>query len=119
MDSPIVVSLAISVIGMTLLFLALLLFYFMLTLLAWLARERSAPERLAASPEAGSVAHEEELLQAAVLGVALARAYAQARAEPDQDAPHRDPVDARRASPWWALHHAGRLSPGSPSRRPT
>ena len=120
MDSPITVSLVISVIGMTLLFLTLLLFYFLLTLLGLASREQPAIEEPRATPESGSATFEEGRSQAAVLGVALARVEAQSGPAPGRSAPRGGGrSDPRRSSPWWDLHHARRLESSSRPRRST
>jgi Na+-transporting methylmalonyl-CoA/oxaloacetate decarboxylase gamma subunit len=117
MDSPLVVSLVISVIGMTLLFLTLLLFYFLIVLLGSVSGEQPPVGEPRVPPESGSATFEEERLQAAVLGVSLARAETQSGPAPGRSAPRGGPSGPQRSSPWWDLHHARRLSPSARPRR--
>ena len=117
MDSPIVVSLVISGIGMTLLFLALLLFYFLLILLAKVVREKRSPEEPVGVTESAAIHEVGARERAAILGVALARASVQAGVAPIASALPGDSSDPGRGSPWWDLHHTQRLLRVRPSRR--
>ena len=117
MDSPIVVSLVISGIGMTLLFLALLLFYFLLTLLTKAVREKRSLEQPILMTESAAIPEVGARERAAILGVALARASVQAGVGPAAGALPGDSSVPGRGSPWWDLHHTRRLVRGGPSRR--
>lgn len=111
MENPILAALAISLLGMPLLFLALGLFYGLLTLLTSTVRDRAAQPAAQPAPEAADEAHEPRL-RAAALAVALARA----RAEPPGTIGELS-AEATPLSAWWALHHGRKLAPGADPRR--
>ena len=103
MDNPLVVALGITVVGMTLLFLALVLFYGLLSLLTTVFEKR-APQPQAAAPaeeaKAESETHLPTAAPAAAIAVALARAQVQAPAPQGLTDTGGDSL-----SPWWSLHH--------------
>lgn len=114
MDDPIVASLAITLIGMPLLFLALGFFYLMLSLMT--ARIKARP--LLTTESAGQVvdASEEdgEMLRAAAMAVALARA----EAEQGLVLSGLDEATAGEVtSAWWMLHHQRQLALNPNTRR--
>jgi hypothetical protein len=109
------VALAITAIGMTLLFLTLAFFYGLLSLMASVIEDRrsernSVPVTLPAGQD------EEAALRAAAIAVALARASAEASIVSTGAPGQAEPAPG--ASPWWALHHQRSLGPNLPSRRP-
>ena len=103
-------ALAITAIGMTLLFLTLAFFYGLLSAMArFIEDKRSGSSSVeTVAPDAGDA---EAPLRAAAIAVALARAGAEERAV-SRGAPSPGP------SPWWAAHHQRRLDPNPPVRRP-
>ena len=101
MDNSLIIALGITVVGMTLLFLALGLFYGMLTLLTAVFGDRSPrPQAQAADEQApDNLALESNmLLQAAAIAVALARAQGPTTMEALV-------ASDETLSPWWSLHH--------------
>jgi hypothetical protein len=105
MNTPIVVSLVVSGIGMLMLFVALAVLYGLMVLMTRVTgthppvQDRPEPQKM------GS-----ERRQAAVIGVALARA--------EQDLRPTGATEAREtASAWRALHHQRRLTRNTPTRR--
>ncbi|MBN1661139.1 MAG: hypothetical protein JXA93_22295 [Anaerolineae bacterium] len=120
MENTLPMALGITALGMTLLFLALGLFYGLLALLTRVVRDRdgadqtsgdvAAADTLAALRDDAGTAR----LRAAVAAVALARAEAEVGAGVVGDPRERD-VPA--VGGWWALHHGRRLAaPPSPWR---
>lgn len=122
MDNPLIVALAITLAGMTLLFLALAFFYGLLSLIAAAlhdgagtpgvakAEEQAAPDEaeLPAPPAERELMH-----RAAAIAVALARAEGEARPAPLPAGPAGESL-----SPWWSMHQGSRLTAGSsPWRR--
>ena len=122
MDNPLLVALAITVAGMTLLFLALAFFYGLLSLISRAlhdgnetpgtakAEEQAAPDeaQLPAPPAERELMH-----RAAAIAVALARAEGEARPAPVPAGVSGEPL-----SPWWSMHQGSRLAAGSsPWRR--
>ena len=117
MDNPLVTVLVISVIGMSLLFLSLVLFYGIISLLTAVTRERSsAPPGSADGAEVRKDAPAERALRAAAVAIALARAQARGAGKA------RDfltPASADRdVTSWWSLHHQHRLVRKGKTRRP-
>jgi hypothetical protein len=113
------IALAITAIGMTLLFLTLALFYGLLTLLTAAIRDGAgveAPDVVADQPPAKPVpdgGEADDLRRAAAIAVALAWAEADAGAA----APRAEQPDEGPASAWWALHHGQRLARRNSTRR--
>jgi hypothetical protein len=114
MEEPLPTALVISAIGMTLLFLSLVLFYGMLSLLTSVTQER-APA--GASAEAGPEGEPEPMLRAAAIAVAMARAEAEARPSPVDSPAPVEVADRGQISPWWALHHQRQVTPHPNARR--
>jgi hypothetical protein len=108
-------ALAITAIGMTLLFLTLAFFYGLLSAMARFIEDRrpGSSDDAVVAPDAGDA---EAALRAAAIAVALARAGAEGRAV-SRGAP-RQAVPSPGPSPWWAAHHQRRLDPNPPIRRP-
>jgi hypothetical protein len=117
LNQDLVAALVISAIGITLLFLALLLFYGLLALLTSVFKGQPSADgggAATAIPEPEGAATR---LLAAAIGVALARAVA-------EQSPSLDPISDREAaagidsiSPWWALHHQRQVTQKPGSRR--
>ena len=100
-------TLLISAVGMTLLFLALLLLTGLMFLLTAVTRERAEKPAATPSPESGP-----DVLQAraAVIAVALARA--------EQESSLAAPTATEEStSAWRALHQQRQLNPSMPARR--
>ena len=120
MDETLLLALLISVIGMTLLFLALGFFYALLSLITKIFRDRdSAAEPteeeqvLTAAPASAPG----EVLRAAAIAVALARAQAE---ENDRFGGVPQPGETTagpEVSPWWALHHQRQVASHPKARR--
>lgn len=122
MVSSLGISLIITAIGMTLLFLSLVLFYGMLSLLTAFIKDKPTPptqhvvERNEGSTEKDRSRREESVLRAAAVAVALARA----ETEQSSKFPAEITTEAstrQQASPWWSLHHQRQLTPYPNPRR--
>ena len=112
MENPLTTSLVISAIGMSLLFLSLVLFYGILSLLTAITRERAKEAEL---QEPEEHAPEHRALQAAAIAIALARIdTAQGPGSAAQHAAAS--AGAPDATSWWAVHHQQRLA-GEKRRR--
>jgi Na+-transporting methylmalonyl-CoA/oxaloacetate decarboxylase gamma subunit len=114
MEEPLSVALLISAIGMTLLFLSLVLFYGMLSLLTSITRERAAA---GASSEAEPVGEAETMLRAAAIAVAMARAEAEPGLSPAASPATEGIAGRGQISPWWTLHHQRDMIPHPKARR--
>jgi hypothetical protein len=117
LDQDLIAALVISAVGITLLFLALALFYGLLVLLAVVFKGQASagvggPEPAGPEPERADA-----MLQAAAIGVALARADAE-RASSREFVPCGEATaGSPSVSPWWALHHQRQVTEKSGSRR--
>jgi Na+-transporting methylmalonyl-CoA/oxaloacetate decarboxylase gamma subunit len=116
MEEPLPVALVISAIGMTLLFLSLILFYGMLSLLMSVTRERATS---GAAPEAEPAGAPETMLRAAAIAIAVAIARAEAEPGPSLvDLAATAGIAGRgQVSPWWTLHHQRQMIPHPKARR--
>jgi len=114
MEEPLPVALVISAIGMTLLFLSLILFYGMLSLLMSVTRERATS---GVSPEAEPAGAPETMLRAAAIAVALARAEAEPGPSLADLAATAGTAGRGQVSPWWTLHHQRQMIPHPKARR--
>lgn len=112
MNEPLVMALGITVVGMTLLFLTLLLFYGLLSLLTVVFKAPAPAGGEAVSGSGGGPAGEEPMLRAAAIAVALARTEAE-RAS----LPALLPEEGENVSPWWVLHQQRQLTRGAGRRR--
>lgn len=109
MASSLVTALVITIIGMTLLFLTLALFYGLLSLMMAPIKDRPASaDSLEAKGEYVKGEEERDREEAAAIAVALARAeaeqeagYAAARITTVPDGV----ATGQQVSSWWALHH--------------
>ena len=120
MENSLVVSLAVTGIGMLALFLALALLYGMMYGMTALIRERPKSgdgERASMGGGNKEAAEEDGVMQrrAAAIAVALARAECELCATGLPGA--EDSASPRAPSPWWALHHSRQLAPHLPTRR--
>lgn len=102
MSNSLVTALAITAIGMTLLFLSLAFFYGLLTLMASAIPDRRPAKDPVGAPEAAVPVDDEAPLRAAAIAVAMARAEAERLSI--SGGPTREPPFPDR-SPWWAFHH--------------
>lgn len=123
MDESLQVALAITVIGMTLLFLSLILFWGLITLLTAVVKDKpTTPTQQVTAEDSGKAreragAEETATLRAAAVAVVLARAEAEHRSGPAM-APVADGTSAdRQISPWWSLHHQRQLAPNPEAKR--
>jgi hypothetical protein len=111
LDDSLLTALIISVVGMTLLFLALVFFYGLLALLAAVFKDRpSTSTKQAAGKEGtgdgqGLDGQEVAMLRAAVVAVTLARAEAEEYSGPGAVADSEDSAADLPVSAWWSLHH--------------
>ena len=117
MDNPLVTVLVISVIGMSLLFLSLVLFYGIISLLTAVTRDRSSiPSASTDSVEVQKDVPTDRVLRAALVAIALARAEAQ-KAGKARGSVSLASGDCD-VTPWWSLHHQQRLTGKGEPRRP-
>ena len=120
MDSAITSALVIALIGMTLLFLSLIFFYGMLSLLTAVVKDRAASGRQKGEGSRGegeTGARPEEVLWAAAIAVALARAETEGRSDVTVAAVPGVTGAEPAASPWWSLHHQRQLGSHPSVRR--
>jgi Na+-transporting methylmalonyl-CoA/oxaloacetate decarboxylase gamma subunit len=120
MENSLVISLAVTGIGMLALFLALALLYGMMYGMTALIRERPKAgdgERESMGGGERKAAEEDGAMQrrAAAIAVALARAECELCATGLPGA--EDSAGPRAPSAWWALHHSRQLAPHLPTRR--
>jgi Na+-transporting methylmalonyl-CoA/oxaloacetate decarboxylase gamma subunit len=119
-DSSITSALMIALIGMTLLFLSLIFFYGLLSLLTAVIKDRPAPDRHTREGKSGDgemKARPEEVLRAAVVAVALARAEAEERPDLTTTSVPGAASAEPAVSPWWSLHHQRQLGVNPSPRR--
>lgn len=123
MDDSLLTALIITVVGMSLLFLFLVLFYGLLALLAAVFKDRPST---ATEPATGSEGTgdgtgteglEDAVIRAAVVAVALARAEAEGYSGPGAAADSAEAVDDSQVSAWWSLHHQRQVTVTPGSRR--
>jgi Na+-transporting methylmalonyl-CoA/oxaloacetate decarboxylase gamma subunit len=120
MENSLVVSLAVTGIGMLVLFLALALLYGLMYSMTALIQERpKAGDRERGSMGGGEkeAAEEDGAMQrrAAAIAVALARAECELCASGLPGA--EESTGPRAPSAWWAMHHGRQLGPHLPTRR--
>lgn len=117
MENPLVTALLITAIGVSLLFLSLVLFYGIISLLTAVTRDRSkVPPASADIAEERGGAPERRALQAAAIAIALARAEVEQGPGALSGAPASAFGD-RNATRWWSLHHQHRLAEKRTRRR--
>jgi hypothetical protein len=113
-------ALVIALIGMTLLFLSLIFFYGLLSLITAVIKDRPTPKRAQAevrTSQGERGIRPEEVLRAAAVAVALARAEAEggpglAMRHGPSETTVESPI-----SPWWSLHHQRTLATNPNARR--
>lgn len=113
MDDTLVNALLITAIGMTLLFLTLVFFYGLLSLLTAAIQDRPSSD---GSEPAPATSHADGAkLEAAAIAIALARSQASPQTTPyvPQTEAHAAPGPDR----WWLLHHQRRLAHNPDTRR--
>jgi len=113
LENPLTTSLVITAIGMSLLFLSLVLFYGILSLLTAITRERA---REAERQESKEHAPEQRALQAAAIAVALARVEAAQGPGRAGEAAAASAATLDVTS-WWSMHHQQRLAGEKRPRR--
>jgi Na+-transporting methylmalonyl-CoA/oxaloacetate decarboxylase gamma subunit len=115
MENSLLTALAITAIGMTLLFLALALFYGLLSLMMSIFERRAKPKAL--ETKEPITAESGVLLRAAAVAVAMARAEA-GQGDLTAPAPATGAETGREPpSPWWLLHHQRNVRPKPNARR--
>jgi hypothetical protein len=119
LENPLVTALLITAIGVSLLFLSLVLFYGIISLLTAVTRDRSeiSPAGADIAEERGG-APERRALQAAAIAIALARAEVEQRPGALNGA-SASAFSDRDATRWWSLHHQHRLVEKRTRRRPS
>jgi hypothetical protein len=123
LDSSLLTALIISVVGMTLLFLSLILFYGLLLLLAAIFKDRPStlPPPAAESEDAGDrerhEGQDDALIRAAIVAVALARAEAEAVSGPAVAVAPEVAAAGQPVSAWWSLHHQRQITTSPDTRR--
>jgi Na+-transporting methylmalonyl-CoA/oxaloacetate decarboxylase gamma subunit len=133
MENPLTISLAVTGIGMLMLFLALALLYGLMVLMTRMTatrgriierpKARSGEQGDRGAREQGSMGAEGRRVmrrRAAVIGVALARAEQRSSAVGAPGAGEATSswhASSWRISPWRALHHQRQLTPSLPTRR--
>lgn len=114
MENSLGLTLLITAIGMSLLFLSLVLFYGIISLLTAVTGERPSTHSGSADSATGSVAGiDVSALQAAAIAIALARAAAEGGA----GGPILPGASDRDVTTWWSLHHQHRLAEAGKPRR--
>ena len=113
MENPLTTSLVITAIGMTLLFLSLVLFYGILSLLTAITRERAKEAEQQKSEEH---APKHRALQAAAIAIALARVEA-AHGPGSAGEVADGSVGSHDVTSWWSMHHQQRLAGDKRPRR--
>ena len=137
MDNPLVISLAVTGVGMLMLFLALAVLCGLMYLMTWMTNIRAPIEEWpeAGAEEQGSRGAEEQgskgareqrskeaeaervmRRKAAAIAVALARAERE-QGSSGSPCPIGTPGAAETTSPWRALHHQRQLTRNPPARR--
>lgn len=116
MENALVTALVISAIGMTLLFLSLILFYGIISLLTRVTREKPSPSGKVDGTEAQRDAPADRMQQAAAIAVALARAGTEGTTGRAGVLVPQASGD-REVTSWWSLHHQHRLAEKEPRRR--
>ena len=112
MENPLTTSLVISAIGISLLFLSLVLFYGILSLLTAITRERSKEAEQQEPEEHGP---EHRALQAAAIAIALARIDT-AQGPGSAAQPAGASAGTLDITSWWSVHHQQQLA-GEKRRR--
>jgi Na+-transporting methylmalonyl-CoA/oxaloacetate decarboxylase gamma subunit len=113
LENPLTTSLVITAIGMSLLFLSLVLFYGILSLLTAITREKPREEE---RQEPSAPAHQHRALQAAAIAIALARIEA-AQGPGSAGEAAISPSGDRDVTSWWSMHHQQRLAGKKRPRR--
>jgi Na+-transporting methylmalonyl-CoA/oxaloacetate decarboxylase gamma subunit len=117
LENSLATALVITAIGMTLLFLSLVLFYGIIALLTAVTREGARkPNGAAVAAEELGDAIERRALQAAAIAVSLARAEAEQSRGAFSDVPSLA-SGGRDVTPWWSMHHQHRLAEKNRPRR--
>jgi Na+-transporting methylmalonyl-CoA/oxaloacetate decarboxylase gamma subunit len=117
LENSLVTTLVITAIGMSLLFLSLVLFHGIISLLTAVTRERAAtPSREGDGAVQQKGAWEERALQAAAIAIALARAESLGGPGRAYDSGSLASGD-REVTLWWSLHHQHRLAETGKARR--
>ena len=106
MENPLTTSLVITAIGISLLFLSLVLFYGILSLLTAVTRERP---REAGRQEPDEHVPEDRSMQAAAIAIALARIEA-AQGPGSAGEAAISPSGDCDVTSWWSMHHQQRLA---------
>jgi hypothetical protein len=121
LDNSLLTALIISVVGMTLLFLSLILFYGLLLLLASIFKDKpsSHPQQVVVGedPGNGDGEPEDERVRAAIVAVSLARAEVEAVTRTAVMVAPEGTAAGQPASAWWSLHHQRQITTNPDMRR--
>jgi Na+-transporting methylmalonyl-CoA/oxaloacetate decarboxylase gamma subunit len=117
MDNTVVVALGITVVGMSLLFLTLVLFYGLLTLMTKVLQDQEPEPGGAIEEKPTGPGTDEAMFQAAALAVALARAELDQRPGSGSGPVGEETTEHPQVSSWWTLHHQRQLAPNPNARR--
>lgn len=123
MNNSLLTALIISAIGMTLLFLSLVLFYGLLTLLAALVKDspssvtRQTAKSVGIADGEAKDGQKEALIRAAAVAIALARAEAEEGSSLGAMVIPADVAADQPVSAWWSLHHQRQVNLTPSGRR--
>ena len=123
MNNSLLMALIISAVGMTLLFLSLVVFYGLLTLLAAVVKDRPSTRSQKKTPRVGPGdmpavdEQKDNLLQAAAVAIALARAEAKEGTSHGAAVIPAETAADQPVSAWWSLHHQRQISANPDARR--
>jgi Na+-transporting methylmalonyl-CoA/oxaloacetate decarboxylase gamma subunit len=123
LNNSLLTALIISAIGMTLLFLSLVVLYGLLTLLAAVVKDGSSSVMRQTAKRKGTAdgeAHDEQkdtLIQAAAVAIALARAEAEEGAGLGTIVIPAEAAADQPVSAWWSLHHQRQIGVTPGGRR--
>jgi len=123
LDESLRVALIISAIGMTLLFLSLVVFYGMLTLLAAVVKDKPPTATQEPAGTSGMIdravddGQAETKLRAAAVAIVLARAQAGEGAGPPGVDATEGVAAGQPVSAWWSLHHQRQITVSPDVRR--
>jgi hypothetical protein len=117
LESSVTTAVAITIVGMTLLFLTLVFFYGLMVLLTAVLKDpQTVAEHLDGDGES-EPKQQEALLRAAAIAVVMARAETE-KWSGGSTSPAQGVWDGPQpASPWWTYHHQRRLRPDARTRK--
>lgn len=117
MYSSVATAVAITVVGMTLLFLTLVFFYGLMVLITRALKDPQAELEHTAEDTGKVPGSQEAMLRAAAIGVVMARAESEQSSGFPPNPAEGAGADPSPTSTWWMFHHQRRLRPDSKARR--